>query len=95
MEYASVIIVAVLGLLGNVIASALNSNKQTAVMQAEIKGSNALIDQKIGEVKADIATLSSRVDKHNNLVERMATVESSAKSAHKRMDDAGLGRASQ
>lgn len=60
MEYASVIIVAVLGLLGNVIASALNSNKQTAVMQAEIKGSNALIDQKIGEVKADIR-LAKRV----------------------------------
>lgn len=34
-----------------------------------------------------IAQLEKRVDKHNNLVERMATAEDSIKSAHKRIDD--------
>lgn len=32
-----------------------------------------------------IDQLEKKVDKHNSLVERMATVEASAKSAHKRL----------
>lgn len=47
----------------------------------------AIIEEKIKELKKDISTLSTRVDKHNNLVERMAIVEQSTKSAHKRIDD--------
>ncbi len=31
--------------------------------------------------------LEKRVEKHNNLVERMIAVEASAKSAHKRLDE--------
>lgn len=34
-----------------------------------------------------IAELEKKVDKHNNLVERMALVEASTKSAHHRIDD--------
>ena len=34
-----------------------------------------------------IAQLEKRVDKHNNLVERMAAAEDSIKSAHRRIDD--------
>lgn len=34
-----------------------------------------------------IVQLEKRVDKHNNLIERMATAEDSIKSAHKRIDD--------
>lgn len=33
-----------------------------------------------------IEQLEKRVEKHNNLVERMAAVENSAKSAHHRLD---------
>ena len=33
-----------------------------------------------------IAKLEEKVDKHNNLIERMTAVEYSAKSAHKRID---------
>lgn len=69
------IIVAVLGFVGNLIGSALTNNKTEAVMQEQIK-----------EVKNDIGTLSTRVDKHNNLVERMVVVEQSTKSAHHRID---------
>ena len=34
-----------------------------------------------------IQELEKKVEKHNNLVERMALVEASAKSAHHRMDE--------
>ena len=33
------------------------------------------MDEKIKDIKEDIAVLSNRVDKHNNLIERMAIVE--------------------
>lgn len=75
------IIVAALGLIGNIFGSWLANSKTSAVMQEQLR-----------DVKEDIGVLSARVDKHNNLVERMALVEASTKSAHKRMDDAGIGR---
>ena len=75
----SVVLVAVLGLIGNVIGSYLANSKTTAVMQEQIR-----------DVKEDITVLSSRVDKHNNLIERMAKVEVSVASAHKRLDDFGV-----
>lgn len=41
-----------------------------------------------------ISQLEKKVEKHNNLVERMAIVENSVKSAHHRIDDmeGGNGR---
>lgn len=46
-----------------------------------------VIDERIKNMNDRIAELSSRVEKHNNLVERMALVEASTKSAHKRLDE--------
>lgn len=46
----------------------------------------ALIEYKLKELRDDLITLSKRVDEHNHLVERMAAVESSTKSAHHRLD---------
>jgi len=77
----SAIIVAGMALVGNLVGSWMASNKSSAVMQEQIR-----------DIKEDISVLSNRVDKHNGLVERMALVEASTKSAHKRMDDAGIGR---
>lgn len=34
-----------------------------------------------------LSALEEKVNKHNNLVERMALVEASAKSAHRRLDE--------
>lgn len=34
-----------------------------------------------------IGRLEEKVNKHNNLIERMVAVEASAKSAHKRLDE--------
>lgn len=69
------IIVAIIAFIGTLAGSYFANSKTTAVMQEQIKG-----------IKEDIKTLSTRVDKHNNLVERMVKVEDSTKSAHHRID---------
>lgn len=46
-----------------------------------------VIDERMKNMNDRIAELSARVEKHNNLVERMALVEASTKSAHKRLDE--------
>ena len=58
------IIVALLALIGTLAGSYFANNKNQAVM-----------DEKIKDIKEDISVLSNRVDKHNSLVERMAIVE--------------------
>lgn len=70
------VIVAVIAFVGTLTGSYFANSKTTAVMQEQIKS-----------IKEDINTLSTRVDKHNNLVERMAKVEDSAKSAHHRITE--------
>jgi len=75
MEYIVEIIIGLLAFAGTLCGSLLASNKAQAVMQEQIKG-----------LKEDINTLSTRVDKHNNLVERMVTVEERSKSNSHRLD---------
>ena len=58
------IIVAILALIGTLGGSYFANNKNQAIM-----------DEKIKDIKEDISVLSNRVDKHNNLIERMAIVE--------------------
>ena len=64
MEYIIEIIIALLAFAGALIGNLLANSKNQAVMQEQLKG-----------VKEDINTLSARVDKHNNLIERMAVAE--------------------
>lgn len=40
-----------------------------------------------GSIRARLKMLEKKMDKHNGLMERMATVEGSTKSAHHRIDD--------
>lgn len=70
------IIIAILAFVGTLAGSYFSNNKNTAVMQEQVK-----------DLKEDITVLSNRVDKHNNLIERMAVVEQSCKSAHHRLDN--------
>ena len=63
------IIVALLALIGTLAGSYFANNKNQAVM-----------DEKIKDIKEDIKVLSDRVDRHNNLIERMAIVEEKLKS---------------
>ena len=72
------IMVSLIAFLRTLVGSYFSNSKTTADMQEQIK-----------DLKQDISTLSNRVDKHNNLVERMAVVEQSTKSAHHRIDDIG------
>ena len=67
------IIVAVLALAGTLAGSYFSNNKNTAVM-----------DEKIKDIKEDIITLSNRVDKHNQLAERMIIVEQKIKNLEDR-----------
>lgn len=67
------IIVAALALIGTLAGSYFSNNKNTAVM-----------DEKIKDIKEDIITLSNRVDKHNQLSERMIIVEQKIKNLEDR-----------
>ena len=62
------VIVALIAFCGTCAGSYFANNKNQAV-----------IDEKIKDIKDDIKTLSDRVDKHNNLIERMAIVEQKLK----------------
>lgn len=62
------VIVALIAFLGTCAGSYFANNKNQAVM-----------DEKITDIKEDIKKLSDRVDKHNNLIERMAIVEQKLK----------------
>ena len=69
------VIIAALALVGTLVGSLLANNKHQAVMQEQLKG-----------VKDDINMLSTRVDKHNSLVERMVVVEQRSKSNSHRIE---------
>lgn len=55
------------------------------------KTQQELTEYRFNELKGDVSELSKRVEKHNNLIERMALVEASTKSAHKRIDEIQRG----
>ena len=67
------VIVALIAFLGTCAGSYFANNKNQAVM-----------DEKITDIKDDIKKLSDRVDKHNNLIERMAIVEQRLKNLEDR-----------
>ena len=58
------ILVAIIAFIGTLAGSYFSNNKNVAIM-----------DEKIKDIKEDISVLSDRVNKHNNLIERMAIVE--------------------
>ena len=67
------LIIAILALIGTLAGSYFSNNKNTAVM-----------DEKIKDIKEDIQILSERVNKHNNLVERIAIAEQKIKNLEDR-----------
>lgn len=54
---------------------------------AQSASTRRLMEYQINEIKGDISRLDEKVNKHNNLIERMGIVESSLKSAHHRIDE--------
>lgn len=87
MDILAEIIVAILALIGTIAGSFMANNKTTAVMQVELNHIKSDMESMKEEMKADIKELDEKVHKHNNLVERMAIVEQSTKSAHHRIDE--------
>lgn len=59
----------VISALGAFMGAVLTNNKRAAVLET-----------KMDDVKDDIKTLSTRVDKHNNLIERMTRAEAKIES---------------
>ncbi|MCD8391541.1 MAG: hypothetical protein LUD03_06860 [Firmicutes bacterium] len=76
MEYMVEIIIAFIAFAGTLLGSLLANCKSQAVAGEQIKG-----------IKDDINVLSNRVDKHNNLVERMAVAENTIKSQQHQIDE--------
>lgn len=85
------IITVILGLIGYAIMGfAFLSKLGTglAVLQTTITDLKENSNEKIDK-------LDKKQDKYNNFLERLIKCESSTSSAHKRMDDAGLGKKSE
>lgn len=81
------IIVAVLGMIGNIIVATASANKSQAVMETKIEAFEKRTDEKFSDVKEQIENLEKKQDKHNNLVERVAVLERDNKTAFNRIDD--------
>lgn len=54
---------------------------------AQSASTRKLMEYQINEIKGDISRLDEKVNRHNQLIERMAIVEESVKSAHRRIDE--------
>lgn len=69
------IIVAIVSFMGNVYGS-YKSNQKTQAIQEE----------RMVRVQEDIRVLSKRVDKHNNLIERMGIAETKIENLERELD---------
>lgn len=76
------IISAVISASAAIIVCVINSNKQALKLEAQLDKWHSLTDQKI-------ETLSERVDKHNNLIERTYELEKDVAVIKERLDDDG------
>lgn len=81
-DSAATVIVALIAFLGTVMGSYLANSKTIAVME-----------ERMSAVKGDIADLKARVDRHNNLVERVALLEQSDGSQWRELDRIKGGKA--
>lgn len=74
MDWTS-IVVAVLALVGTFAGSALG-----------IRQSNKIVELRLNTLDEKVDNVEDKVDKFNNLCERVAVVENSLKAAHHRLD---------
>lgn len=83
------IITGVISIAGTIITVVATNKSTIATLDKKSELSDERIHGEINVLKSQIDTLSQRVEKHNNLVERMVVVEQSCKSAHHRLDEMG------
>ena len=72
--------------------STINHLYQKDFVDFTFKAPSELVEQQaiaqvLSDMDSEIEQLEKKVEKHNNLIERMAIVEQSTKSAHKRIDE--------
>lgn len=88
-----------LTLLGTIITVLATHKSTLASLDKKTEVSDAQIKGQLDVIKADIRTLSNRVDKHNNVIERTYALEQKAavfeekmKVANHRIDDLEEGK---
>lgn len=74
------IIVAILGMVGNIIVATTSANKSQAILATKFEDAQKRTDEKIDD-------LTKKVEKHNNVVERVAVLERDNKTAFNRIDE--------
>ena len=74
------IIVAILGMIGNIIVATTSANKSQAILTTKFEDAQKRTDEKIDD-------LTKKVEKHNNVVERVAVLERDNKTAFNRIDE--------
>ena len=79
--------VAILGLIGNIIVGALTANKNQAVTETKLEAVKEQMKEQIEDVREDIRELKKSQDKHNNVIERVAVLERDGKTAFNRIDE--------
>lgn len=75
----AVIIVAVIGAVATIFSNVIISNKQSHEMDAKLDKNQAVIEERINNLK-------ETVDKHNNFGEQIPAIRSDMKNLEKRVD---------
>lgn len=86
----SVIIAIISGLcvaVPTILTTILQQNKQNALLEQKMAYMEQRAQDRQAVTDGKIRELSDRVEKHNNLVERMAVVERDMKTAYNKLDD--------
>ena len=73
--------------LPTLLAVILSNRSHDKVIDERLKHTDEKIADQGKHTDEKFAELTAKVEKHNNLVERMVIVEQSTKSAHHRLDD--------
>lgn len=81
------VVVALITGVVSLIGAILTANSTQKLTSYKLEELQRDTNNRIDGLKDDFGELKTKVEKHNNLVERMAIVEQSAKSAHKRLDE--------
>lgn len=87
MEALISFLTALAGGIPAVLAVILSNRAHDKVVDERLKHTDEKIVERSKHTDEKIAELSAKVEKHNNLIERMVVVEQSTKSAHHRIDD--------
>lgn len=70
-----------------VLAVVLSNRSHDKVVDERLRHTDEKIEERSKHTDEKITELTAKVEKHNNLIERMVVVEQSTKSAHHRIDD--------